>query len=169
MTKWGHAIARAAAMAVVMSLASGLAQAQTEAQSQDRHAGYYYPPPESTETYVSRALTLEEAGRNTRLGFVVGITQQMMSRPYAPNFAIFAKGDEAEKLIIVSLRDGNLNTIYRARALFAMLTSIARTTRFLSDLGVADFFTFFDLAKLLGFTRITISDGANFAHQIIIQ
>ncbi len=165
MTRWGRAVARAAAMGVVMSLASGLAQAQ----AQDRHAGYYYPPPESVETYVSRALTLEEAGRNTRLGFVVGITQQMMSRPYAPSFAIFAKGDQAEKLIIVSLREGNLNTIYRARALFAMLTSIARTTRFLSDLGVADFFTFFDLAKLLGFTRITISDGANFAHQIVIR
>ena len=88
------------------------------------------------------------------------MTQQMMAQAYPPQFAIFAKGDDAEKLIIVGLNDGYLNTLYRARAILAMLTSVARATRFMTDLGVADFFTFFDLAKLLGFKKITISDSA---------
>lgn len=139
------------------------------AHAQDRHIGYYYPVPTSTETYTARALTLPDASRESRLGFVVGMTRQMMGQAYPPQFAIFAKGDHAEKMIIVSLNDGYLNTLYRARAVLAMLTSVARATRFLTELGVADFFTFFDLAKLLGFKKITISDGDTFAHQVFIK
>ena len=135
----------------------------------DRHAGYYYPPPATTEVYKARTLTLPDTGREVRLGFVVGMTQQMMRQPYPPQFVIFAKGDDAQKMIIVSLRDGYIDTLFRARALFAMLTSVARSTQFLIELGVAEFFTFFDLAKLLGFKKITISDGESFAHQIVIE
>ncbi|MFQ5959238.1 MAG: molybdopterin-guanine dinucleotide biosynthesis protein A [Alphaproteobacteria bacterium] len=139
------------------------------AATADRHAGYYYPPPATTEVYKARTLTLPDTNREVRLGFIVGMTQQMLSQPYPPQFVIFAKGDDAEKLIIVSLRDGYIDTLYRGRALFAMLTSVARSTQFLIELGVAEFFTFFDLAKLLGFTRITISDGDTFAHQVDIE
>ena len=155
----------AAALMVAVSCFAAVAAAH----AQDRHIGYYYPEPASTETYTARALSLPDASRESRLGFVVGMTQQMMSRSYPPPFAIFAKGDHAEKLIIVGLNDGYLNTLYRARAILAMLTSVARATRFLTELGVADFFTFFDLAKLLGFKKITISDGDTFAHQILIE
>ncbi|MFQ5784476.1 MAG: molybdopterin-guanine dinucleotide biosynthesis protein A [Alphaproteobacteria bacterium] len=159
---------RASACGAVLALVTMLATSLTSA-TEDRHAGYYYPPPASTEVYRARTMTLANVNRETRLGFVAGLTQQMLSRSYPPQYVIFAKGDEAEKLIIVSLYDDHLDTVYRARALFAMLTSVARLTRFLTELGVADFFTFFDLAKLLGFTRITISDGDAFAHQVIIE
>ncbi len=45
--------------------------------------------------------------------------QAAARRKYAPGFAIFAKGDQSEKLIIVGMIDGQLNTVYRARALLA--------------------------------------------------
>ncbi len=153
---------------------SGLAVAMcvalaTPARAGDRHAGYYYPPPATTEIYNARSLTLPDASRETRLGFVIGMTQQMLSQAYPPQFSVFAKGEEAQKLIIVGLNDGYLDTLFRARAVLAMLTSVARATRFMTELGVAEFFTFFDLVKLLGFTQITISDGDTFAHQIILK
>jgi hypothetical protein len=135
----------------------------------ERHAGYYYPPPGSTETYTARTITIADADRKMRLGFIIGITRNMLSRPYAPGLVIFAKGDEAEKLIIVALKDVYIDTLYRARAMLAQLTSIARTTPLLQELGLADFLTFFDLVKLLGFTQITISDGDTFAHRIILE
>ena len=135
----------------------------------ERHAGYYYPPPGSTETYTARTITIADADRKMRLGIIIGITRNMLSRPYAPGLVIFAKGDEAEKLIIVALKDDYIDTLYRARALLAQLTSIARTTPLLQELGLADFLTFFDLVKLLGFTQITISDGDTFAHRIILE
>jgi hypothetical protein len=90
--------------------------------AEDRHAGYYYPPPMSEEVYKARARTLPEANRSMRIRFVTGVTQQLQTRPFPPTAAMFAKGAEAEKLIIVALEDGRIDTIYRARALFANLT-----------------------------------------------
>ncbi|MCG8356465.1 MAG: molybdopterin-guanine dinucleotide biosynthesis protein A [Kiloniellales bacterium] len=135
----------------------------------DRHAGYYYPVPQSEEVYNARAQTLEEADRTLRIGFVTGVTNQSLSRPHPPTLAMFAKGTEAQKLIIVALTDGPLDTIYRARAVFANLTAVARVMPIFQELGVQEWFTFFDLAKLMGFQQITITDGRNFAHQVIID
>ena len=139
------------------------------AAAEDRHAGYYYSTPGTTETYGARTITLPEVTRETRLAFIIGITKKSLSRPYPPRIAIFAKGDKAQKLIIVALEDDYIDTLYRARALLAMLTSVTRTTPFIVDLGLADILTFFDLAKLLGFEQITISDGDKFTHQVTLQ
>ncbi len=136
------------------------------APTPDRHAGYYYPPVATTEIYQARAVPMIEASRRTRVQFTVNITQQMLARPQAPEFIMFAKGDKAEKLIIVGLHDGAMNTIYRARAVLAMLTSIARSSPLFREFGVEDYFTFFDLAALFGFERITITDGKTFSHRI---
>ncbi len=141
----------------------------TAAPGADRHAGYYYPEPGTKETYTARAQTLEEAKRAVRIGFVTGLANQILARPYAPTIAIFAKGAEAEKLILVSLQEGRVDTLYRARAVFANLTSVARVLPVFAEYGVQDIFTFFDLAKMLGFTQITISDGDDFAHQVFIE
>ncbi len=159
-----------AVLAVVVGMglwAGGIEPAA--AQSNDRLEGYYYPKITSHETYVSRARTLQDSTRARRLGFVSGLTQQLTDMPYAPSYAIFAKGDQSNRLIIVGFGDGQLDTIYRARALFATLTSLSRLTPLFQELQVEELFTFFDLAKLLGFTTITVSDGRKFTHQITIK
>ena len=147
----------------------GLQFAAGAAAAQDRHAGYYYPEPETSEVYEARALTMQDTSRKARVAFVTGITNEQNKAPYPPQAAIFAKGSEAEKLIIVALEDGRIDTIYRARAIFAQMTAVARLLPVFSQLGVEDYFTFFDLAKMLGFEQITISNGREFAHQVIIQ
>lgn len=153
----------AALLIVVPVLSSG------HATIGDRHADYYYPQPQTTETYVARAQTLEDSDRARRIGFVTGVTQGLLARPYPPQYAIFAKGDEAEKLIIISLDDDAFGTLYRLRALLATLTAVARASPVFRDLAVEDYFTFLDLLKMLGFEQVTISDGRNFAHQIRIR
>jgi hypothetical protein len=137
--------------------------------STDRHVGYYYPVPESTETYAARTPTLADSDRNRRIGFVTGLTGELLNQKYAPTYAVFAKGDDAEKLIIVGLMDGQLDTLYRARALFATLTAVARMTPVFREMPEADRLTFFDLLKLLGFKQVTITDGVGFAHQVFIE
>ena len=139
------------------------------AEARDRHADYYYPTPGTQETYEARSFTLPEASRKARVAFVTGITTEQNKAPYPPTTAIFAKGSEAEKLIIVSLTDGRIDTIFRARAIFAQMTAVARLLPVFSELGVEDYFTFFDLAKMLGFEQITISNGREFAHQVFIR
>ncbi|MEO1019256.1 MAG: hypothetical protein AAFY56_16425, partial [Pseudomonadota bacterium] len=67
--------------------------------AQDRHAGYYYPPPETFEVYPARGPILPDSNKRRRIGFIVGLTEGMLGRPYPPEFAVFAKGAEAEKMI----------------------------------------------------------------------
>ncbi len=157
----GRLLAVLAVLAVLAGSGTGSAA--------DRHAGYYYPEPQTKETYKARSRALEEADRALRIGFVTGITQQLMRQPYPPTAAIFAKGAEAQKLIIVSLEDGRVDTLFRARAVFANLTAVSRGMPIMQELGVQDWFTFFDLARMLGFAQITISNGREFAHQVILE
>ncbi len=145
------------------------AAATLPAQAGDRHAGYYYPEPASREVYEARSETLPNADRSIRIGFVTGIAGQISARPYPPQAVMFAKGTEAEKLIIVALVDGRIDTLYRARAVLANMTAAARTLPAFQEMGVQDWFTFLDLAHMLGFKQVTISDGRDFAHQLTIE
>ena len=153
-------------LAVALSI---LVATGAPATAGDRHVGYYYPEPQTKEVYKARSQTMEEADRTFRVGFVTGITNQLLAKPFAPTAAIFAKGEYAQKLIIVALEDGRIDTLFRARAVFANLTAVSRVMPILRDLGVQDWFTFFDLAKMVGFTQITISNGREFAHQVILE
>lgn len=155
---------RRTGLLTVLALLAGSATVLAE----DRHVGYYYPPPQSLESYPARVETLPDSDRSRRIGFVVQITQQMLKRPYPPDYAIFAKGEEAEKMLIVALRDDVIDNIYRARALLAMLTAIARATPLFQQYGAAEYLTFFDLLAILGFDQLTISDGESFSHQVTI-
>jgi hypothetical protein len=141
----------------------------SEEDSSERHAGYYYPPITSRERYESRARILKDAGRDRRIGFVTAITRQQFTFGYPPQYTMYAKGDEAEKLIIVALGDQSIATIYQACALLAQLTAVARAREFFAELGVETYFTFFDLARMLGFSRLTISDGKHFTHRVQIE
>jgi hypothetical protein len=155
-------------LAAVLLLAAPAAIAQDEEQG-DRHAGYYYPPPASTETHHARVETLPGSSRLRRVAFITGVTAQLMKANYAPPYAIFAKGEEAEKMIIVALADGPMDTLYRARAVLANLTAMSRVTAFFREHTVEEDATFFDLLKLLGFEQLTVSDGETFAHQVKIE
>jgi hypothetical protein len=155
-------IAIAAALGALVSLAG-------PASADDRHAGYYYPQPQSTEVYYLRATPLPEANRDRRLGFVTGITTAQLRAPYPPTHVLYAKGAESEKLVIVALQDGYIDTIYRARALLAAMTAQARAMPIFTELEAESTYTFFDMAVLLGFKQITISDGQSFAHQVTFE
>ena len=153
-----------AVMAALFVLA--LSAVTAPAGAADRHAGIYYPEPQTREEYEARSTTLPDADRRKRIEFVNGLTAKMLAAPYPPQFVVFAKGSDAQKLIIVSLYDNAFNTIFRARALLAQLTAVARQTPYFKTTKVDDYYTFFDLLVLLGFTQLTISDGETFAYQV---
>jgi hypothetical protein len=154
------AVATAFAALMVSSVALGA----------DRHANYYYPKPAATETYKARAERLPEASRRSRIAFITHVMNEMIRKnPYPPPYAIFAKGAEAEKLIIVGLTGDSYDSLYRMRALLAVLTAVARATPLFKEERVEDYFTFLDLCKMLGFQLLTVSDGKAFAHQIKIE
>jgi len=154
-------------------LATGLgapvAGAPGEALESDR-AGYYYPPLTSEERFARRLPPLPAPpDRRVRTSFITQITRAQLAAPDTPQFVIFAKGDAAEHMIIVATDDAVFRTLYRARAVLAQLTSNARATEFFVNAGLASEATWFDLAKLLGFRDLVISDGVDWAHRVVLQ
>ncbi len=129
---------------------------------------YYYPPVNSEEVFARELADAPPADRTVRVGFTTHITKAQLAAPESPRFVIFAKGDEAQHMIIIALDDEVFKTIYRARAVLAQLTSNARGAElFINE--IRDDATWFDLAKLLGFDDMVISDGATWSHRVVFE
>ena len=165
MTKLQPAVKRLLAM---VALGAYLVTGQSAAADSDRHAGYYYPDKVSKETYVARSQQLGGVNRLRRLAFVTAITNKLWTGGYPPPYVIFAKGAVGEKLIIVSMGT-YVTTLFQARALLASLSAQARTTKVFREFNIDGRLTFYDLAFMMGFEQVTISDGRNFAHQVTLQ
>ncbi len=129
---------------------------------------YYYPPVNSEEVFARDLAVAPPAGRAVRVGFTTQITKSQLAAPESPRFVIFAKGDEAKHMIIIALDDQVFKTVYRARAVLAQLTSNVRSADFFTS-NIEDYATWFDLAKLLGFDDLVISDGATWSHRVIFE
>ena len=139
------------------------------APTEDRYIGYYYPKPSSTEVFESQMQTIASMDRAQRIQFVTVVSQGTIQSAYRVPYAVFAKGEKADKMIIVGLQSGELNTIYRMRALLANMTTMSRLSPFFQEKTVAEDATFFDLLKLLGFQSLTITDGDKLTHQVTIK
>ncbi|MEM1343458.1 MAG: hypothetical protein AAGI34_02620 [Pseudomonadota bacterium] len=155
-------------LALALALAMSVSSAQAEAD-QDQ-VGYYYPEVGSEEVF-SRTLAARapRPSREVRVGFITQITKAQLAAPESPRFVIFAKGGEAEHMIIVALDDDIFRTLFRARAVLAQLTSNARGTEFFLENRIESQATWFDLAKLLGFEDLVISDGVTWSHRIAFE
>jgi hypothetical protein len=126
---------------------------------------YYYPPVNSEEVFARKIAAAPLTDRAVRVGLITQITKAQLAAPESPRYVIFAKGDEAQHMIIVALDDEIFKTIYRARAVLAQLTSNARgADLFVNE--IQDYATWFDLANLLGFKDLVISDGATWSHRV---
>ena len=163
----------AAAIAMLFVATSGWAQTATPAKpavaAEDRYVGYYYPKPTSTETFESQLQTIPGVDRPQRVQFTTVIAQGTLQAPYRVPYAVFAKGERADRLIIVAIQPGELGTIYRMRALLANMTTMSRLSPFFQERTVAEDATFFDLLKMLGFRDLTITDGDKLTHQVTIK
>jgi hypothetical protein len=140
-----------------------------KAAGDDRYIGYYYPKPTATETFESSMQTIAGAERAQRVQFVTVVSQGTIQSAYRVPYAVFAKGEKADRLIIVGMQQGELNTIYRMRALLANMTTMSRLSPFFQERTVAEDATFFDLLKLLGFRELTITDGEKTTLQVTIK
>lgn len=137
--------------------------------AEDKYVGYYYPKPTTVENYTSPMQMIAGAERQQRVQFVTVVSQGTIQSAYRVPYSVFVKGDKAEKLIIVGLQPGELNSIYRIRAILANMTTMSRLSPFFQERTVAEDANFYDLLKLLGFTQLTATDGEKFAYQVNIK
>jgi hypothetical protein len=159
----------ASASAQPKPAAKPAAAAPANPPGEDRYIGYYYPKPTSTEVFESQMQTIPSMDRAQRIQFVTVVSQGTIQAAYRVPYAVFAKGEKGDKMIIVGLQSGELNTIYRMRALLANMTTMSRLSPFFQEKTVAEDATFFDLLKLLGFQSLTITDGEKITHQVTIK
>jgi hypothetical protein len=167
----------AAALAIALTAAAlpALAQqakpaaAPKAAATEDRYIGYYYPKPTSTEVFESQLQTIAGVERAQRIQFTTVVSQGTIQSAYRVPYAVFAKGEKADRMIIVGMQQGELNTVYRMRALLANMTTMSRLSPFFQERTVAEDATFFDLLKLLGFRELTVTDGEKVTHQVTIK
>jgi len=157
--------ARAAALAATLA-AGPLAG---PAAADDDRAGYYYPAVTSSEIFARDVGAPPPASRAVRVNFITELSREQDEARHPPRFVIFAKGAEAEHMIIVALDDEVFRTLYRARAVLADLTAEARATDFFKRNQAQFTATWFDLAKFLGFQDIVISDGITWAHRVVLR
>jgi len=169
MIKTFAAAAAAALLVATPALAQQKPAAPAAAPTEDRYVGYYYPKPNSTEVFQSSLQTIAGVDRPQRVQFVTVVSQGTIQSAYRVPYAVFVKGEKADKLIIVGLAPNEFGTIYRMRALLANMTTMSRMSPFFQERTVAEDATFFDLLKLLGFQSVTISDGDKLTHQVTIK
>ena len=150
------------ATAVFVFFLAGMVTASAE----DLGQRYYFPDITSQETFDRVLVEGQEANKEVRVGFTTSITNAQLAAPESPRFVIFAKGAEAEKLIMVALDDEVFKTIYRARAMFAQLTSNVRANFFAGDERLAANATFFDMLQMMEFKSLVVTDGLTWTHKI---
>ncbi len=151
-------------------LAALILLAVPTASAEHRYQGYYYPEVAVEESYEPRAPRLPQASRELRIAFVTGISAEQGEKAYPAQVIAFTKGGEDDSLIFIALYDGPMSTVYRTRAFFAQMTSVARLLpAFQNEAALAEDYTFFDLAYMMGFTSITASDGDSFAYRVVLD
>ena len=136
------------------------------AAAEDRYVGYYYPEVSSEETFERVIRSSPDTGRPLRVDFVNVLTQSQLQAPESPRFVFFAKGDDADTLILVALDDEIFSTIYRARAILAQLTVSVRTGGFFQREDLQYVATFFDLLQMMEFDELLITDGKTWTHRV---
>lgn len=132
----------------------------------EERADYYYPPVTSTEIFDRVLTPTPPADRNVRIGFVTQVTQQQLQAPFPARYTLFAKGSDAQELIIMALDDEVFRTLFRARGVMAQLTAPTRTTQFFVENNLSAVATFYDMLKIMGFKLLTLTDGVSWSHQV---
>ena len=149
----------------LLALAAAFAS-PAAAQDGDERAGYYYPLTTSTEVFSRTLAPTPDANRAVRIGFVTQVTQQQLQAPATPRYVMFAKGGDADEMIIIALDDQLFASLFRARAVMAQLSAPARQTAFFIEKQLAEIATFYDMLKIMGFKSLTLSDGISWTHRV---
>ncbi|UWR23387.1 hypothetical protein [Sulfitobacter sp. S190] len=140
--------------------------AATCAAAEDKYVGYYYPEVTSEEVF-DRVIRSGNAGsKAVRVDFVNVLTSSQLQAPSTPRFVFFAKGNNAETLVLTALDDDVFSSIYRARAVMAQLTVNVRQGGFFQQQQLQYVATFYDLLQLMQFDELMITDGETWTHRV---
>ncbi|GGD11309.1 hypothetical protein [Aquisalinus flavus] len=139
-------------------------KAETAAIDETTGEGVYYPKVSSVETPDIRFGRMAGFGPQERQFFVDQVN--LAASTPGRTFPIVAQavGENNETLVFTYLGDGSM-TPYLSRGILARLTSITRAAPAIAEMGLSSEFDVYNMAAVLGFARVTVTDGRHFAHQ----
>ena len=128
-------------------------------------AGEYFPLVSSFETPDIRFGQMANAGAEPRQLFVDQLNLAAISQGRKFPIVAQAVGENGETLVFMNLDGEWAMTPYLARGILARLTSITRFAPAIAEMGLSSEFDIYNMAAVLGFARIIVTDGRDFAHE----
>ena len=140
---------------------------EVEGRELDGHQ--FYPTPKVIENYKSRRRVLTSTQNKTRIAFVNNILRAFIHRDAKERVFVFAKGKNAENMIIMDSVNGNLNTIFKVRAFIEVLPVLLRNSPIYRKFKNSEIPPFLDLAKMNGFKTVIFTDGDKYSFRFILK
>lgn len=127
--------------------------------------GTYYPQISSVETPDIRFAQMAGVGPQERRFFTDQVNLAATTPGRTVPIVAQAVGENRETLVLIYLDAEGAMTPFLARAILARLTSVSRFAPAIAEMGVSSEFDIYNMAAVLGFEQIIVSDGRDFAHQ----
>ena len=127
--------------------------------------GLFFPPVTSSETPEIRFGAVAEIGAPQRQRFAdqINLVTTGAERPIP--LVAQAVGTEATTLVLLNLEPEAYLTPYIARAMLARMTSLTRAIPAVAEMGIDEAFDIYNLAAVMGFDAIIVTDGRDFSHE----
>lgn len=153
------------ACAVPVTMHSGVAGSVAAASDETTGAGLYYPPASSVETPDILLQQLPGVGPQQRQSFVDQVNLAVGTPGRSVPIVAQAVGANRETLVLLYVGGEGAMTPYLARGVLARLTAVTRSAPAIQAMGLSSEFDAYNMAAVLGFGRIVVTDGRAFAHQ----
>lgn len=127
--------------------------------------GRYYPPASSVETPNILFERMEGVGPQQRQSFADQINLAASAPGRTVPIVVQAVGADKQTLVFLYIGAEGPMTPYLARGILARLTSITRAAPAIAEMGLSSEFDVYNMAAVLGFSRVIVTDGRDFAHQ----
>lgn len=127
--------------------------------------GIYYPTVTISDQPEIRFGPVLGAGPQERQFFVDQINRAAMTSETEIALTVQAVGTENQTLLFMPLGRDGTPTPYIAKAMLARMTSVLRVAPAIMEMGVSQEMDVYNMAAILGFERIIVTDGRGFAYQ----
>jgi hypothetical protein len=128
-------------------------------------AGTYYPAVTSRDAPDVRFVRMAGVGPQQRQFFVDQINLAAVTPGRTMAIVAQATGEDSDTLVLLYLGGEGAMTPYLARGLLARMTSITRAAPAIAEMGLSSEFDIYNMAAVLGFRRIIVTDGRDFSHE----
>ncbi|MEO0608156.1 MAG: hypothetical protein AAFY82_07975 [Pseudomonadota bacterium] len=127
--------------------------------------GIYYPKVTLSDQPEIRFGPILGAGPQERQFFVDQINRAATTSERDIALVVQAVGTENQTLLFMPLNRDGSPTPYIAKAMLARMTSVLRFAPAITEMGISQEMDVYNMAAILGFDRIVVTDGRAFSYQ----